>query len=281
MSLAKWWHVLRWPVPSVVAVLILGFTVGCSGSSNTRRGSLSDAMDEASDENNDKYPKADTESDDRDDTDDEERPLIESIPLTVSADYWTPDTTSEADAELEEFRAEHFGFAFGAGPLRGDDFYGFRHGMFTVGGFISERVKLEARAAGVNVPIQKTSYLSKSLEDGVALLQLGAAVKFFTTPQHTFMGQYFVAGLNWTYMGWDYKNPISVGDETIETDWLKGLDLYVGLGWNLIQADPFRLGLEATPGLIFWTGTTSEGFDNDVFDTFYYVRFGVTAQLGF
>ena len=104
------------------------------------------------------------------------------------------------------------------------------------------------------------------------------------------MGLYLCAGLGYTYMRWSYKNPFQAmaygeyGDElgmdTISSDGLSGFELYTGLGLNLVQTEGFQLGAEALPGLIIWGGETSEGFDNDVFDTFYYTKLKIFLRFG-
>ena len=76
----------------------------------------------------------------------------------------------------------------------------------------------------------------------------------------------------------EYGN--ALGMETISSDGLSGFEIYAGLGLNVVQTDGFQLGAEALPGLIAWGGETSEGFDNDVFHTFYYTKLKFFLRFG-
>ena len=83
-------------------------------------------------------------------------------------------------------------------------------------------------------------------------------------------------------MFWEYKNPILadvydefdnvIDTEKIYMDDLGGIELYGGLGLNLVQTRGFQFGVELSPGVIFWWFETVEGFDNDVFDPFLYTK---------
>lgn len=81
-------------------------------------------------------------------------------------------------------------------------------------------------------------------------------------------------------MYWRHENPITVEDEEqINSDHITGLELTAGIGVHFIQTGNFQIGAEVLPNIIFWGLTTSEGFENDVFDPFAGVKFRVTITL--
>jgi hypothetical protein len=273
----------------IVSGLILQ---SCFGTSKNRRGKLSDAMEEASDEHKGKR-KVDTQPDpdDEDDEPDYVIGVVSEPAALVATDSLSVDSLSVDSATVIQGRNPNwFTLAGGTGLLREDDFYGLNHINLALGSYPAERHYVELIAGFSWAPVQETSLLNESLDGGVYLLQLGLGYKYYTTPPHTFMGFYLCGGLGYTYMRWSYKNPFeamaydeygdALGMETISSDGLSGFEIYVGLGLNVVQTDGFQLGGEVLPGLIAWGGETSEGFDNDVFDTFYYTKLKFFIRFG-
>ena len=185
----------------------------------------------------------------------------------------------------------HFsgGLLAGLGLLSSNEFYGQRTiGVFLTGD-LEAGVTTELQASITTAPLQRTSSLSHSIDNGVLMLNLNARFRIPTTPAHTFIGQYFVLGLGGTWMNWTYKNPIiaptynaagaHIGDETITSDQLKGLTLFGGFGLVLTQTLPVHVIVEMTPGVLTWTGPTKEGFDNDLFANFAYLQFQLKVGL--
>jgi hypothetical protein len=180
--------------------------------------------------------------------------------------------------------------AGGTGVMKSSDFYGLNHVTIALGTFPAGRHYIELLAGVSWAPVQETSTLSESLDGGISMVHLGLGYQYHTSPKHTFMSLYICAGLSYTYMWWSYKNPFEameydeygnpIGMETISSDGLSGFEIYIGLGANLVQTENFNLGAEVLPGLIAWLGETSEGFDNDVFDTFTYTRFKFFVRFG-
>ena len=82
------------------------------------------------------------------------------------------------------------------------------------------------------------------------------------------------------YMYWEYKNAlVDQYDDVIKSDCLGGVELYTGIVFNLINPYKVKLGIGISPGAILWEGTTSEGFDNDLFDPFIYLKLKVILNL--
>ncbi len=183
--------------------------------------------------------------------------------------------TNEPDSGI----TSGFDLSIRQGLLQNKDFYGvsgmsvawWRH-------HTKKRIRIDIHGSILSAPVQQTSSLSESLDGGVLLLKLQTDVNVYTTPSHTFIGQYFIFGIGYTYMQWHYANEVVVpsetgtGEDLINNDALDGLELYTGVGLHLMQTRILNLGVELTPGVIFWLGQTAEGFDNDVFRPFWYTR---------
>jgi hypothetical protein len=278
----------------LLSLLILSGLVlqGCFGTSKNRRGKLSDAMEEASDEHEGER-RVDTQPD-PDDEDDDEIYIVDVVSepdgyVETDSAYYEPSPEQEVDI-IEDTKNTWLTIAGGTGLLREEDFYGLNHFNLALGTYLEERHYLELYAGLGSAPIQETSLLNESLDDGIVLFQLGLGYKFYTTPQHTFMGVYICAGLGYAYMRWSYKNPFEamaydeygneLGMETISSDGVSGFEMYAGLGLNVVQTEKFQLGGEVLPGFIAWGGETSEGFDNDVFNTFYYTKLKIFIRIG-
>jgi hypothetical protein len=203
--------------------------------------------------------------------------------------YYEPPPEQSVDI-IEGKKNTWLTIGAGTGVLREEDFYGLNHFNLALGTFIEKKHYLELLAGLSGAPIQETSLLSESLDNGVVVFQLGLGYKYFFTPPHTFLGIYFCAGLGYAYMRWSYKNPFQamaydeygdeLGMETISSDGVSGFEMYTGLGLNVVQTEKFQLGGEVLPGFIAWGGETSEGFDNDVFDTFYYTKLKIFIRFG-
>ncbi|MBN2103412.1 hypothetical protein JW835_05150 [bacterium] len=240
-----------------------------------RRGKLSDAMEKASDEN---------EEDREVETHYvwvKEEPVIESaVTEDPSA---SPAAVGNASAVSADSSEQHFGrvlsFSGGSGLLSGSDFYGYNHFNIAYGEKISRRSRIQGYAGYMWAPLQTTGHLHHSLKNGVLLLQLGGEYRYYTTPHYTFMGQYFIGGLSFQYMFWSYKNPILFDGETIRSDSMSGLEIYAGAGINLMQTRYFQLGGEILPGVILWDEETREGFENDIFGAFWHVKFRLSLSF--
>jgi len=275
----------------IVILLILTSLIlhGCFGSSSNRRGSLDDAMEEASDEHKGER-KVDTEPDpDYDYEDEDDGDYVYGLAETnalAEDDSLKPFTTPI----LTGPKLDWFTIAGGTGLVKNEDFYGFNHGNLAIGTFLEEKHYLELAVGFSWSPVQETSLLNESLDGGVNVFQIGVGYKYYLTPRHTFMGLYICGGLGYAYMRWSYKNPFQamsydeygneLGYETISSDGLSGFEVYAGLGINILQTDGFQLGGEILPGAILWGGETSEGFDNDVFDNFTYSRLKIFLRFG-
>ena len=284
--------VRKW-IKLVTFCIIISFIVilfqSCFGSSHHRRGKLSDAMDKASDESEDREVETEPDPDPDYYYEDEEDEYIYHSFSDDSSDQDYEQMQPEIIGTDVESSPTWFSIRGGTGLIKGKDFFGFNHFNIAFGDFLQPRHRVEFNAGFAWAPIQHTSVLKQSLDGGVTLLNLGLNYKWFTTPGHTFLGQYFSFGFKYNYMLWSYKNPILAdyyddwgkyeGTDEISNDGLSGFEFYTGLGFHVLQVKGFQIGTEVSPGVIFWVWETTEGFENDVFSTFWYVKFKVLVNF--
>ena len=283
----KFYRILNTVTCFLVMILILSTMQGCS--SSNRRGKLSDAVGKAKDGEKDRKVKTSPRYNDPGDEDSEidEEIVIDSVGndndnLHHRKYYkYTSDSKTVSDGR--------FGLAYGSGAMINRDFYGLNSFSFSLEGFSGIKTRLDLKAGFGYAPIQQTSKLNESLSDGVVQLFAGFQYNSFTTPQYTFMGQYFFGGFNLVLMIWNYRNPVlaDVYDEygnvlyteSITSDALVGFDLHGGLGWNVAQTKTVNLGIELDLGVTLWSWTTKEGFDNDVFESFKYAKLNFMVKI--
>jgi len=273
-------------------LFLINFLSSCASSSHhNRRGSLSDAMDKASDESEDR--EIETEPDPKPEYYYEEEEDDEYIYHSVSDDSLNQQQASDMQPEImdTDFDSSPTWFAIrgGTGLIKGKDFFGLNHFNLSLGKSFTEQHRFDLNAGFTWAPIQHTSVLKQSLVGGVTLLNLGLNYNYYTTHEHTFLGQYFSFGFKYNYMIWSYKNPILAdyfddwgnyeGTEEITGDGLSGFEFYSGIGFHVLQVKGFQIGTEVSPGVIFWVWETTEGFENDVFSTFWYVKFKVLVNF--
>ncbi|MDD5765128.1 MAG: hypothetical protein PHW79_02580 [Candidatus Marinimicrobia bacterium] len=265
----------------ILALLVFStFFFSCWSGSGA--GLLSDVIGEASDDEDDD-DRTVTVIDDGDEVDFGDCDQDNGIDLFDI--FSTSD--NEPDTVVRKSRWNWIGFSTGSGVVSSSDLYSFNHFNF----YLNSRNRLKNYfSIGLGIsPIQKTSYLSNSLSDAVMLYNIGVGHRIYTTPRHTLLGHYIVFGANYNIMAWDYKNAVSierydedgtlVSSDEIKSDALEGIEIYFGSGLNLLQTKKVIVGGTITPGAIFWYWNTLQGFENDVFKPFYYVKFGINIQL--
>ena len=257
----------------LILLLIFLCLIGCAttGRYEKRRGSLKDAAEKASDDYEGER-KVKTEYEWVDD-----EPEIVAI-------YEETDEEKYQDYEEGEYSEVLNGFwlntKFSTGLVKSEHFYGFHQFNLGIGGYIKEKNWLSFFVGYAHSPVQETSKLHKSIDGGVHILNAGFEWKYFTTPKYTFLGNYLLLGSALDYMCWEYKNAlVDQYGYIIESDCLGGFELYTGIGFNLINPYKVKLGIEISPGVIFWGGNTSEGFDNDLFDPFLYLKLKVILNF--
>ena len=263
-----------------VMLLVTCMTFGCAGTGHrrSRHAKLSEAMEKASDSyQDDRRIEAETRRPNRPRPHRIEEPFmihdpepLETAPPAVLA---PPSPGGQKEPWL-------IGLSAGYGVIRGDDIYQLNQFNLSVGGYMDEHQRLEG-FLGFGYPlIDETADLNSSIDD-IWLVEFGLCYKLFTTPRHTFLGHYFIAGLAYSRLFWSYENAVQLDQEVIRTDDLAGLELFVGMGLHLAQTDRFQLGLEALPSVTLWNSQTDKGFDNDVFGDFYTLKVRLTMSFLF
>ncbi len=137
---------------------------GCFGNSSNRRGKLSDAMEESSDDHKGER-KVDTEPDpdyEEEDDDDYIMGLSETSNAVVEDDSLTPFTTPV----LTGPKLDWFTIAGGTGLVKNEDFYGFNHGNLAIGTFFAEKHYLELLPDSVGRQYKKPACLMNLLMAG-------------------------------------------------------------------------------------------------------------------
>jgi hypothetical protein len=255
----------------------------CTGSSQSNGAKLSDAMQKASDDNTGDRTVATRPLYQDEDT---SRSMLGDFLSAVSVVHDTTSESLHAAPVVKENSSDTpaqptwFSLAGGSGVINSNALYGLNHLEARLSGYLSSRTRF-ALIGGIDwAPVQTTSNLSRSLDGGVLILNARGQFNWYTTPQHTFLGQYFFLGGGYNYMMWQYRNAIRVAGRSVRSDALDGVEFFGGVGLNLIQTKHFQLGGEVTPGIMLWFPTTSEGFDNDVFSAFPYTKFTMVMSFG-
>jgi len=169
--------------------------------------------------------------------------------------------------------------------------YGINSGEFLFG-FRSETSAQSLTLGFSYSPLQqideteyRDSTFEQSLSGGVFLLQAGFDARLNPQWKYGYFCPYFILGGKLDMMMWTYKNAIEAavydddgyqtGTEMVRHDFMIGIELYTGIGINIVHNEKFELGVECIPGTVIWMPGTYQGFDNDVFPTFAYTRFGL------
>lgn len=278
----------------LAVMLAMALLLSCSGSGANRRGKLSDAMGKTSDKHQGDR-KAETEpAPDRETDENVERAETASPPdsgVTATgeeaeeASLAGEDTSPNSDISSSWWTTLSFGKAL----TTQEGFAGLNQFNLTFGNYLSWRWRGEVVLGGGWAPVEESSELRNSLKKNVVILSFGLGAKYYLTRQHTFLGNYLLGGLNFSFMFWEYKNAITAdvyddygnvtGTEEIHSDNIGGLDIYLGIGFNLAQSSRFQLGLEAVPGILLWDDKTRQGFDNDVFKPAAYAKLKVVVNF--
>ena len=281
-------------------ILTLVLLSSCTTSRNRSAGRLSDAVEKSSDnyEGERKIKAVVTEEDDEDDenindhhyTDNEnyhnENPLFvtyeknESKNISLGRDHW-------------------LGFQFGTGVLSSESFYGLSSFALTGNQYTGEKRSLSYELGFDYAPLQTTETATfdpaedkivQGLEGGIVSFFAGIKKRWYTTPKYTFLGNYFAAGVRIHSMFFEYKNELEINeydeyDVLIGTDYVKhdqiwGVDFNVATAVNIMQFKHLRVGIEFNPGITIWWFDTYQGFTNDVFAPFVYLKTNFRFLLG-
>ena len=270
----------------IILCLFIGFIYllsfsGCYTSGKNRTGELSDAMEEASDQHTGDR-KVETEFSPS--PENEQEDSLEVTPL-----QYTEHENVGLSSSSEKYLYSSLFLRLGSGVVSSKDLYGLNGFNINLRNRISKRSFMQFYVGYSFAPIHVTSKLSNSLDSGVKIFELGAEGVLFTTPPYTFFGHYVLLGFEYDIMYWKYKNPFYadvyddyghvIGEDLIKSDILSGIDFHLGSGINLIQTLDFQLGAEIIPGVKVWWFESYEGFNNDIFKPFFYIKVRFTVNF--
>lgn len=132
--------------------------------------------------------------------------------------------------------------------------------------------------SGDLVDLQPDSLPAAAVKDTI-MLEGGISYRYYFTPAHTFISPYFSANASYQLLGWQYKNPVIAGGDTITGDSLNAVGGYAGFGIALKRNSYVSIFGEAGFGGTAFLPQTEHGFDNDVFSNFGY--FTIKAGVSF
>lgn len=258
----------------LLAALVL--LASCTSSPDRYRGSLSDAMDKARDDNEGSRAVPDYPYPERDDP-----PLLppprrgsgKGIAVNPpSGDSPGEGEYSEPLVNLETVDGSLcFGFRGAEDLASSDPWEGFFDGDLLLGiSTAPGEALLYVGLRGAD-PLPGTR-VAESLDEGVGFLRAGFELRWFPFPERTWASPHLDFGFGGFYMGWTFRNPLIAGGETIEGDNIGGGILSVGAGVSLIRAKHFEAGIRIVPEVYFYDEITSEGFSNDFFDPYGVVK---------
>jgi hypothetical protein len=270
------------PTSRLLALLLLAFAAsGCAifgGSPPERYGggaTLTQAAQEAAKDSTEKHKRLD---------------VGHEVPPTSGTEVAVEETNqlSESPSETAGNSHDHSGLVLGAlaggGSLGGQEFEGFGFGGLDIGGFASDRWRIDVGLLVLSPNLSSTSLAGQGLKDEVELAA-DLSVRYYLTPSYTFLGVYPLAGMRFGTLFWDYVTPVDViadgSPKTIGSDHLEYFAMYGGIGVSLVQARHFSTGFNLTGGFRAYGDNTFEGFHNTLFPTTGYMQFGVEMVYKF
>ena len=264
----------------ITIILMIGLLAGCASSGGKRRGSLSDGVEKASD-NNDGDRRVHTTYDPPEPSHNYNDDYNRQEDRFLGGSSYNDDD----DGTFFINKPSFFTLKLGTGLLSHEHFYALNGFTLETGWKVEDNGKFSFYGGVEHAPVKETDEFSSSLRDGTTIGRLGLEIKYLTSPDYTFLGHYFSLGLGTNLMGWSYKNPLVAWDdygneELIYNDMLQGYEIYIGTGVNIFNPYKVKLGTEVTAGVILWDWTTMEGFDNDLFSPFFYLKLRLLFGIG-
>jgi hypothetical protein len=140
----------------------------------------------------------------------------------------------------------------------------------------NDRFHLGFFLGGDVVGLKPGTLVDNAIENA-GMFELGVAYRRYFNPAHAFVSPYISANIAYQLLFWDYRNPVDVDGEEIQSDVLEGVGGYVGCGIAFNRNKRLSFFGEAGVGGTAFLPQTVRGFDNDVFSNFGY--FSVKAGL--
>ncbi|MGL1891176.1 MAG: hypothetical protein OCD02_06080 [Spirochaetaceae bacterium] len=257
-------------IKNIIILAILFLTFSCITGSSKDRGSLSDAMDAARDDSDDRTipdfkDDGGWESDDEfwgnnppieDDYDEAVGTSFEPNPEAIIVLRSGPSITSSS--YFDSLINIEVLIGAGDGNLE----------VYFYGGFKSLEVK-------------ESSSIYETIKEDATMLTGGIESKYYPFKYLKIFSPYLIGRVGGMYFFWDYLNSFYSGGDYIDSDILGGVSGAVGLGLDLIRLDTFNLGIQCVPTGYLFSGETTQGFTNDYFSEYGEVTLSVEAGYKF
>ena len=253
-------------------ILMILFTLffSCTTSSNYSRGSLSDAMDKAKEENEDDREVPSNEKDDWP-YEQEEREKQEE-----NDDKWDEDAYIGEIGSFDPLLSIRGGTNFYSDPY----FDSFVEGEILFGAATEDNLFRFFLFGGAKILHAKPDHpINLSIKKDAVQLNGGVEFRYYPFRKLKVFTPYLLARGGGYLLFWTFQNELTSGGDIITSDSVGGLLLGTGVGIDIIQEKSFFLGAQLVPELYLFGDETSEGFINDYFDSYGTVR--VTFEAGF
>ena len=145
---------------------------------------------------------------------------------------------------------------------------------------------LSADVALLGVPTRfvRESRLGESLVQPMDVVG-EASVRYWLTPDHTFLSLAPVAGFQVGSTLWRYRNPIPIERdgvvEDVASDWINYSGPYAGVSVALVRTAHFELAGTVLAGYRWYDDYTQQGLRNDVFRDVGFTQFRVETSFPF
>ncbi len=263
----------------LLPIIFLGLSILTSCSVNQRTANLKDAMKKSSNKyfGNRKVSGYVHKSNDSKNNDNFKKAEVRIITK--------PNPEKNKIVLFDSTYSKMVAFRFGTGFLNSKEFYGLSHFSFLKGVYSSKKHDAILFHFGLTQsPVQQTSDINYSISGGIFELSVGGEHRKYLTSSYVFLGNYLHVGGNLDFMTWKYKNTIYVDEyddygnlttKSVNSDGLFGLDFFCGTGIDINQTKRKHLGLEITPGIQIWFPITTQGFKNNYFYPYFYLKVGI------
>lgn len=248
------------------AVTLAMAGTSCMTASGASRGSLSDAMNKARDDN------------------EGSRSVPSGPPRSNDI---TPPANSDRDAPVVG-RSRPDSEAAEPVQWDGDLFFGARGGINAVSsiprdadgwgdlliGLSGNTMDVDFFAGVKVVNPREGSSIELSTRDNLLFFRAGGEMRFLPFGDSDAFAPYFGVGLGGFAMFWEYQNPVYSNGDKIYGDAISGVSLSASAGLYVIRSRHVNVALSVTPEISFFYDTTFQGFTNDYFAPYGTVALG-------
>ncbi|WP_027359057.1 hypothetical protein [Desulforegula conservatrix] len=161
-------------------------------------------------------------------------------------------------------RSGYIGPRINGGIFAGDDFSNYCSAGLAFGYDIDAKQSIELDFALAKVETDGDGPVTSLFRDDPQILIAAINYRYFFTPRHSFPGLYFLSGLAYNGIYWDYKE--GVNDSTgarITSDDIDGTEISAGLGMTFFSVKNIDFRFEIIPSIILWDDKTDNDLDHN------------------